>query len=1059
MNVSSIVYLFVFGISLVSQVQAQTQIAFPISRAVFQRNTANNASVPITGTYSVPVTRIEARVVARSNGQGFTTDFQTIVDSPQGGVFNTTLTVQGGWYDLIVRFMRGNDEVARQTVERVGVGEVFVIAGQSNAQGIAQTDGQPRQGIEPARDDRVNAVNYQYLPAQFPADAPVPVFTQLTSNNRIAPRGVNAWCWGDLGDILAQRLNVPILFFNAAFEGTSVRTWSESSLGQRTLSDYIPAYYEAGQPYGSLQIALTNYTSLVGLRAILWHQGETDNAFSTTRSQYSDRLNTLIKQSRIKSGKSISWVVARASYDDILKSNSNIVGAQNDVIAGGNNVFAGPSTEAIQIPRARPPYADDFTHFNTEGLREVAAAWNSSLTDAFFSSSTPIAASPAPAISVNCPGGNAVNFTVTNYDNVSWESGENGKSITKTAGQVVRAKVKDALGNVFYTPYLSVPNAPTIQTSGPAAFCQGGSVKLTSSYNVNNTWSTGSTDQSIDVNTTGNFTVSYKDVSGCTFTSNSLKITSNPLPNAPTVTAEKATTFCQGDNTVLASSPAAAYEWSNGERGQRITVGQAGNYSLKITDNNGCTSPTSAALGVTVNPLPATPQLVASGRTTFCANESVTLTASQETSYEWSSGQNTRSINVTTAGNYSVRTRNSFNCLSATSNTLSVVVNTLPNAPSVNAEKATTFCQGDNTVLTSSPAAAYEWSNGERGQRITVGQAGNYSLKITDNNGCTSPTSAALGVTVNPLPATPQLVASGRTTFCANESVTLTASQETSYEWSSGQNTRSINVTTAGNYSVRTRNSFNCLSATSNTLSVVVNTLPSPPTVTAKGPVIFCDGDFVTLQSSSPFRTLWSTGDSTQALIVRQGGSFSARTRDNNGCLSSSSGLILTATRARPAAPVLQQIGTFLLEASGAASNERYYWRRGTDSLMVATAQLRVMQTGQYSVRTANTYSPTLVCLSLPSAPYNFVLPNNGETLSIYPNPSLDGNFLIESLEDLSSAVITIYSLSGQFVYQTTPTTLGDRKQLQLSSLAPGPYVLQLQATGLKTSKRIQIGQ
>ena len=1051
MNVSSLFCLFIFSVSLINQVQAQTQITFPVSRAVFQRSAGNNASVPVTGTYSIPVTRIEARVVARSNGQGFTTDFQTIVDNPQGGVFNAQLTVQGGWYDLIVRFMRGNDEVARQTVERVGVGEVFVIAGQSNAQGI-------RGNTEPAQDDRVNAVNYQYQPAQYPNDAPFPVFSQLNGNNRIAPRGFSSWCWGNLGDLLAQRLNVPILFFNAAFEGTSVRNWAESSLGQRTLSDYIPSYYEAGQPYGSLQIALINYASLVGMRAILWHQGETDNAFSTTRSQYSDRLNTLIKQSRIRSGKQISWVVSRASYDDALKSNPNIIGAQNDVIAAGNNVFAGPSTESIQVPRSRPPYNDPI-HLDNDGLRQVAAAWNASLTDSFFNSTTPIASSPAPAISVSCPGGNAVNFTVTNYDNVSWESGETGKSITKTAGQVVRAKVKDAIGNVFYTPYLSVPNAPIIQTNGPAAFCQGGSVKLTSSSSVNNTWSTGSTAQSIDVNTTGDYTVSYKDVSGCTFTSNTLKITSNPIPSAPIVNAEKATTFCQGDNTVLASSPAAAYEWSNGERGQKITVGQAGSYSLRITDGNGCTSPTSSAVGVTVNPLPATPQLSASGKTTFCANESVTLTASQESSYEWSSGQTSRSINVATAGTYSVRTRNGFNCLSNPSNAVGVTVNALPSAPIVNAEKATTFCQGDNTVLASSPAAAYEWSNGERGQKITVGQAGSYSLRITDGNGCTSPTSSAVGVTVNPLPATPQLSASGKTTFCANESVTLTASQESSYEWSSGQTSRSINVATAGTYSVRTRNGFNCLSATSNIVAIVVNPLPSPPAITARGPAIFCEGDFVTLQSSSLFRTLWSTGDSTQVLIVRQGGTFSARTRDNNGCLSVSSGSILTATRARPPAPMLQQIGTFLLEASGAPTNERYYWRRGGDSLTVPTAQLRVTQAGQYSVRTANTYSPTLVCLSLPSASYNFVLPANGQTVSIYPNPSPDGIFSIETLEDLSNAVITVYTLSGQQVYQADATTLGNRKQLQLYMLIPGPYILHLQATGLKTSKRIQIGQ
>jgi len=64
---------------------------------------------------------------------------------------------------------------------------------------------------------------------------------------------------------------------------------------------------------------------------------------------------------------------------------------------------------------------------------------------------------------------------------------------------------------------------------------------------------------------------------------------------------------------------------------------------------------TVTATTVTVNALPAAPTITASGPTTFCIGGSVTLTSSAGTSYLWSTGATTQSINVTTSGSYTVR--------------------------------------------------------------------------------------------------------------------------------------------------------------------------------------------------------------------------------------------------------------------------------------------------------------------------------------------------------------------------------------------------------------------
>ena len=64
---------------------AQVQISFPTTRAVFQRDNANQATIRIIGYYTAsPITRIEARLLAREAGQGTSTDWRTIQDAPTG---------------------------------------------------------------------------------------------------------------------------------------------------------------------------------------------------------------------------------------------------------------------------------------------------------------------------------------------------------------------------------------------------------------------------------------------------------------------------------------------------------------------------------------------------------------------------------------------------------------------------------------------------------------------------------------------------------------------------------------------------------------------------------------------------------------------------------------------------------------------------------------------------------------------------------------------------------------------------------------------------------------
>jgi len=114
---------------------------------------------------------------------------------------------------------------------------------------------------------------------------------------------------------------------------------------------------------------------------------------------------------------------------------------------------------------------------------------------------------------------------------------------------------------------------------------------------------------------------------------------------------------------------------------------------------------------------------------------------------------------------------------------------------------------------------------------------------------CSLQMSATATVTVNPLPQA-TITANGSTTFCSGGSVTLTASSGSSYLWSNGATTASINVTQAGDYSVAVTNASGC-TATSSPTTVVVNASPAVPTISASGSTTVCAGQSVTLSGGA----------------------------------------------------------------------------------------------------------------------------------------------------------------------------------------------------------------
>lgn len=542
--------LLITSLSASAQTTGQAvKITYPESRAVFQRENDNTSTIYLSGSCYQPVDSVQARVQAEVAGQGLNTDWVTIQRKPQGGVFQGPLRAKGGWYRLEVQAFASGTIVGSDVVRKVGIGEVFIITGQSNAQGFQNF------GAVGAADDRVNCVTYDNLNASSLSDPPAPTFQQLSAASLIGPRGQSAWYWGVLGDLIASRYQVPVLFINTAWEATIIRNWKESSEGKPTLKWFNSQPYPPGMPYANLVIALRYYCSLQGLRAVLWQQGENDNyPLNSTRQAYANDMQYLVNKTRADTQRYPAWVLARSSYNTGRVS-QDIIQAQNDVInTYNNNVFAGPFTDNIQIPRF-----EGEVHFGGEGLKQAGQAWFESLNAVFFASSRPLPPLPPPTVTVSCaPSNTTLTLKLPDlYKTYGWSSGQTTQSITIDKPGVYKAILKDETGNTYLSPVIDVqgpirPANPTISLAsqpngiadGQQQICADSSLSLLVGTSANSAanWSNGTIGKTIRISKAGSYTAQAINVYGCK-SAQSAVINLTVRPKVPTPTIEQIGTY------------------------------------------------------------------------------------------------------------------------------------------------------------------------------------------------------------------------------------------------------------------------------------------------------------------------------------------------------------------------------------------------------------------------------------------------------------------------------------------------------------------------------------
>ncbi|MEO5931079.1 MAG: SBBP repeat-containing protein, partial [Candidatus Kapaibacterium sp.] len=365
-----------------------------------------------------------------------------------------------------------------------------------------------------------------------------------------------------------------------------------------------------------------------------------------------------------------------------------------------------------------------------------------------------------------------------------------------------------------------------------------------------------------------------------------------------TITALRPTRLCAGDSTVLMAPVGFdSYVWNTGATTRKIIVTQSGRY-WAIVGAGGCMGITDTVT-VTVNQLPH--QIIGViGSASLCQGDSVILYANAGmAAYRWSSGELSPSITVRQPGIYNVAFTDSNGC-SSRSDTVVVTLSPRP-APSIAMTGERTFCEGDSLVLDAGVGYAnYLWSNGETVQKIVVRKSGSYSVRVFNAAGCSAATQS-IPVKVYQAPK-PKIAWLLPTTFCEGDSSIVTcAGAYAAYHWSTGENARTITVKKSGTYVLAVTDSNGC----SSTAEVIIHASAKPvPIIAAYGPTRFCRGDSLVLDAGGGYSSyLWSTGQTTPSITVREPGEYRVTVANDRGCQGLSE-VITVAVFARPQAQV-----------------------------------------------------------------------------------------------------------------------------------------------------------
>ncbi len=555
---------------------------------------------------------------------------------------------------------------------------------------------------------------------------------------------------------------------------------------------------------------------------------------------------------------------------------------------------------------------------------------------------------------------------------------------------------------------ISEPDEIVFSLSSNDVLCNGGSsgnAEVASisggTPNYSYLWNTGATTDSIGGLTIGTYWLTVTDTNGCTIYPPDTVIINEPsqlITSTSSTPAICGGTLANGTAAVNVSGGVTSYSylWNTGAITSNIGLLVSGSYTVIVTDSNGCIA--NDTVFVQQDPEPSL-NVSVQNVSCFGANDGIiTPTATGGTNpYQFSiNGGNTwqnPGIQYGPSGQaaYFVTVRDSNGCV--VSDSVFVLEPSILSIDSFTINEVSCYGGSDGEITVNHSGGtqggfSYSWSNFQTSQTATGLSIGNFSVIVTDLNGCTD-TSSIISMTqpdslyIQSITSTDVLCNGG------NDGAAVVNAQggvlPYSYMWSNGSINQNISVS-AGNYLVDVTDFNGCIvidSITVNEPALIVTDSFVMDSVLCYG---FSDGGATVYISGgiTPYNYQWDNGDNTIFADSLNAGYHTVSITDFNNCLHVDSVLIL-------------QPATYV----------------SIDSLIVAqntckdasNGSIVVLATGgmppyTYSKDGGNNYQSAIGFIGLAENNYNIVVKDDkGCTASIIQTITEPDSLLIDSID------------------------------------------------------------
>ena len=545
-------------------------------------------------------------------------------------------------------------------------------------------------------------------------------------------------------------------------------------------------------------------------------------------------------------------------------------------------------------------------------------------------------------VNVLCFGNNtgSIDLTVTGGTGpytYAWSNNTTAQDPSNLIAGVYTVTVTDANGcTATATVTITQPASALVATTTQVMIaCFGGS---TGSVNMTPTggtapytyvWTGGSTAQSAIGVPAGTYTVVVTDANGCT-TTISATITQ---PQAPlSLATTQVNVLCFGNSTgsidlsPSGGTPGYTYAWSNNSTIQDPLNLIAGTYTVVVTDANGCIDTTSVIItqpqsGLSLSSTQV--NVLCFGNNTGAINLTVAGGTAPYT-YAWSNNTTAQDPSNLIAGVYTVTVTDANGCTA----TLSITITQPATAVSISTTVQNILCLNGTGSINSSPAGGvspytYSWSNQATTQNITNLQAGNYTVTVTDANGCTANAVGVVAITLSTVPVQINNSTGTNVLTCTTPAISLQATGGVTYTWTGGQTPNTANnvITIPGSYTVNMIDPNGC--AVSQSIVITQNITPPTSGITNSTgtTIIDCNASSINLLATGGGTYQWNNGLGTNASqSISQAGSFTVVVTAANGCLDSSTVVLTVAP-----VPLLTGIDTTICSGQSVLITPVYY--------------------------------------------------------------------------------------------------------------------------------------